>query len=65
MALAGRLPEPVESFTIINGAAFHSSKIPFRIALWKLPLIGDLLIRGLNAFVLGQISWQSRRDSIQ
>jgi haloalkane dehalogenase len=36
----------------MNGA-FRSSHIPFRIALCKLPLVGDLVIRGLNAFVLG------------
>jgi haloalkane dehalogenase len=53
MALAERWPERVESITIMNGAAFRSSHIPFRIALLKIPIIGDLLIRGLNAFVLG------------
>jgi haloalkane dehalogenase len=53
MALAERWPKRIESLIIMNGAAFHSSRIPFRIALCKIPLIGDLLIRGLNAFVLG------------
>ncbi|MDR0417956.1 MAG: alpha/beta fold hydrolase [Puniceicoccales bacterium] len=53
MALAERWPERIESLIIMNGAAFHSSRIPFRIALCKLPLVGDLLVRGLNAFVLG------------
>ncbi|MDR1591101.1 MAG: alpha/beta fold hydrolase [Puniceicoccales bacterium] len=53
MAIAERWPERIESLTIMNGAAFHSPHVPFRIALCKLPIIGDLLIRGLNAFVLG------------
>jgi haloalkane dehalogenase len=53
MALAERWPERIESLVIMNGAAFHSSDIPLRIALCKIPLLGSLLIRGLNAFVLG------------
>jgi haloalkane dehalogenase len=53
MALAEHWPERIESLIIMNGAAFHASQIPFRIAFCRLPLIGDLLIRGLNAFVLG------------
>lgn len=53
MALAERWPERVESLTIMNGAAFHSSRIPARINLCRTPVLGDLLIRGLNAFVRG------------
>ncbi|MDR2812895.1 MAG: alpha/beta fold hydrolase [Puniceicoccales bacterium] len=53
MALAERWPERIESLTIMNGAAFHASQIPVRIAICKLPLIGSLLIRGLNVFVRG------------
>ncbi|MDR1303538.1 MAG: alpha/beta fold hydrolase [Puniceicoccales bacterium] len=51
MALAERWPERIESLVIMNGAAFHSSQIPKRIALCKIPLLGTALIRGANAFV--------------
>lgn len=52
MALAERWPERIESLTIMNGAAFHSSRIPARINICRIPFLGDFLIRGLNAFVL-------------
>jgi haloalkane dehalogenase len=52
MALAENFPERIESLTIMNGAAFHSSQIPDRIAICKIPLLGSFLIRGLNVFVL-------------
>lgn len=53
MALAERWPERISSLTIMNGAAFHSSRIPMRINLCRLPIVGSFLIRGLNAFVRG------------
>jgi haloalkane dehalogenase len=52
MALAERWPERIESLVIMNGAAFYSPLIPKRIAFCKIPLLGSLFIRGLNAFVL-------------
>jgi haloalkane dehalogenase len=53
MALAEHWPEYIESLVVMNGAAFHSTQIPKRIALCKAPLLGSFLIRGLNAFVWG------------
>jgi haloalkane dehalogenase len=35
----------------MNGAAFHSSQISFHITVCKLPIIGNMLIRGLSPFV--------------
>lgn len=51
--LAERWPERVESLVIMNGAAFTSKLIPWRINICRIPILGDILIRGLNLFVLG------------
>lgn len=50
MGYALRHPERVTRFVLFNTAAFPSSRIPFRIALCKLPIVGALAVRGLNAF---------------
>jgi haloalkane dehalogenase len=50
MGYALRHPERVKRFVIFNTAAFPFSQIPFRIALCKLPIVGALAVRGLNAF---------------
>lgn len=43
-------PEVFERFVVFNTAAFISKDIPFRINLCRLPGIGKLAVRGLNAF---------------
>lgn len=43
----------VRRIVIFNTAAFLSRHLPLRIAACKLPLVGDLAIRGLNGFALG------------
>ncbi len=48
--LAGRRPEAVEKLVLLNTAAFRSSRIPLRIAVLKLPLLGEFVIRALNGF---------------
>jgi haloalkane dehalogenase len=50
MGLATRQPERVERLVVMNTAAFRSSRIPLRIALCRLPLLGPLGVRGLNGF---------------
>lgn len=47
---AARHPELVGRLVILNTAAFTSKRIPLRIALCKAPIIGPLLVRGLNGF---------------
>jgi haloalkane dehalogenase len=47
---AARHPDLVGRVTILNTAAFASTRIPARIAVCKAPLIGPLLVRGLNGF---------------
>jgi haloalkane dehalogenase len=48
--LAVRRPEAIERLVMLNTAAFRSKRIPVRIAVLKLPFLGQLMIRGLNAF---------------
>lgn len=47
---AERHPELIGRIVVLNTAAFPSRRIPARIALCKLPLLGPLLVRGLNGF---------------
>jgi haloalkane dehalogenase len=47
---AGRFPERVQGLVVLNTAAFHSTRIPFRIAVCRLPFLGSLLVRGCNGF---------------
>jgi cis-3-alkyl-4-acyloxetan-2-one decarboxylase len=47
---AARHPMLIGRLTILNTAAFASSRIPARIALCRAPLIGDFIVRHLNGF---------------
>ncbi len=40
----------VKKLVLMNTAAFPSKNVPFRILLCRIPLIGSLLVRGLNGF---------------
>lgn len=55
---AARHPAMIARITILNTAAFASSRIPGRIALCKAPLVGPLLVRGFNGFA-GPATWMS------
>ncbi len=50
MGWAGLHPDRVAGLVALNTAAFHSSRIPFRIAVCRWPVLGPLLVRGLNGF---------------
>ena len=53
MAYAVRHPERIARLVILNTAAFHlppSKRFPWQLALCRNPLLGPLLVRGLNAF---------------
>ncbi len=50
MGVAGEDPGAVEKMMVLNTAAFRSQRIPFRISVCRWPLIGELLVRGLNGF---------------
>jgi haloalkane dehalogenase len=47
---AAKHPELIGRIVILNTAAFASPNIPKRIAICKMPVIGPLLVRGLNGF---------------
>ncbi len=56
MGLAVRCPERLESLVVLNTAAFRSQKIPLRISICRVPLLGDLIVRGFNGFARGAVS---------
>ena len=50
MGLAVRYPERLESVVVLNTAAFRSRKIPLRIRICRIPVVGDIIVRGFNGF---------------
>jgi haloalkane dehalogenase len=50
MGYALRHPDRVKRFVIFNTAAFPAARIPFRINLCKLPVLGAVAVRGFNVF---------------
>ncbi len=50
MGWAGRHPERVAGVVVLNTAAFRSKRIPLRIAICRWPILGSLLVRGVNGF---------------
>jgi haloalkane dehalogenase len=47
---AAHHPAQIGRIVILNTAAFASPRIPLRIAVCKLPVVGPLLVRGVNGF---------------
>lgn len=50
MGWAGRHVDRVKGVVVLNTAAFRSQRIPLRIAICRWPLLGALIVRGLNGF---------------
>lgn len=50
MGVATENPGQIERFVILNTAAFRSSQMPLRIALCRIPLVGEIIIREYNGF---------------
>ncbi len=50
MGYAVRHPKRIQSVVILNTSAYRSHHIPFRIKICRIPIFGDLIIRGLNGF---------------
>lgn len=48
--VAAAMPAKIRRIVVMNTAAFPSHHIPGRIALCKFPLLGPLIVRGLNGF---------------
>lgn len=51
LGVAGRHPERFKKIIISNTAAFRSHQMPSILKVARIPVLGELLIRGLNAFV--------------
>ena len=56
LGLAVRYPEKLEALVVLNTAAFRSERIPLRISICRVPLLGDLIVRGFNGFARGAVS---------
>lgn len=61
MGWAGRNPDRIAGLVVMNTAAFRSTRIPLRIAVCRWPIIGALLVRGLNLFARGAVRMAVRR----
>lgn len=56
MGTAGRLPDRFSRFVLMNTAAFRSTRIPLRIAVCRIPILGAIGVRGLNLFSKAALS---------
>jgi len=56
MGAAGRLPDRFSRFVLMNTAAFRSTRMPFRIAICRWPVLGALGVRGLKLFARAALS---------
>ena len=57
------ITERVEKIVLLNTAAFPSRSVPKRILLCRLPILGSLLVRGLNGFA-GPATWMATRKTL-
>ncbi len=56
MGYAARHPDTVDRFVIFNTSAFYLPAVPWILKLARSPIIGEALLRGLNAFA-GTAVW--------
>ena len=56
MGLARKYPDRIRKLVILNTAAFIDSRIPFRIRLCRIPVLGELIVRGFNGFARPALS---------
>lgn len=50
MGLATRFPQRIARLVVMNTAAFTGGKAPLRIRVCRTPILGELAVRGFNAF---------------
>lgn len=55
LGLAVRYPHRLQSLVLLNTAAFRSPRIPLRIRICRVPILGDLIVRGFNGFAHGAL----------
>jgi len=61
MGVAQKFPDKIKKFTILNTASFLLPIIPFSINICKIPIFGDIVIRGLNGFARPAIMMASKK----
>ncbi len=61
MGAAAAMPERFERFVLLNTAAFRSQRIPLRINVCRVPLLGRLGVQGFNLFAKAAIRMAVRR----
>ncbi len=61
MGAAVAMPERFARFALFNTGAFRSQRMPWRIAAGRIPVVGQLAIRGLNAFARAALTMASCR----
>jgi haloalkane dehalogenase len=57
MGYATRHPSNIAKFVLFNTAAFYQPALPIRIKMCRLPILGEFLILGLNAFARLALPW--------
>ena len=57
MGYATRHPEDVGRFVVFNTAAFYLPSVPFVLKFARSPVLGEIMLRGLNAFARGALVW--------
>ncbi len=55
MGWATEFPEKINGLIIFNTAAFRSKRIPLRINVCRMPILGKILVQGLNSFAAGAV----------
>ncbi len=55
LGVAGRHPERFRDFVVTNTAAFRAPHIPARIAACRIPVLGELAVRGFNGFAAAAV----------
>ena len=61
LGVATRHPDRFRDFVITNTSAFRADKIPFRIAMCRTPVLGEMAVRGLNGFAAAAVFMATER----
>jgi len=61
MGYATRYPDNVARLVVFNTAAFCQPALPLRIKICRIPLFGEVVIQGMNAFARLALIWATRR----
>lgn len=56
LGAAGRMPQRFARLVLSNTGAFRMDHIPWRIAVCRIPALGQLAVQGLNGFVRAALS---------